>query len=530
MPDTYHWWQCATIYQCYIRSFKDSNGDGIGDLPGLIEQLDYLQWLGVDAIWISPFYPSPMADMGFDITDHTDIDPRFGTFADFDHLITAAHRQNLKVLIDFIPNHTSIMHPWFHAARSSRTDPRHDWYIWHDPATDGGPPTNWRSVFGGTSAWTHDPQTGQYYYHTYLPEQPDLNLRNPAVQNALLNVLRFWLDRGVDGFRVDALRQLIKDNQWRDNPLNPAYEPGSHSRYNALLPVHTTNQPDVYTFVSKMRQVVDTYAERVLIGELYLPIDRLITYYGKNGSGVHLPTNFHLMFCPWYARPIADLIQEYESMLPEQAWPNWIVGNHDQPRVASRVGAEQVRVAAMLLFTLRGTIGMYYGDEIGMQDAPIPPEQVQDPQGQLEPGRGRDSARTPMQWNRSPGAGFTSSVPWLPIPASASNINVAGERDDPGSLLTLYRRLIALRRANLVLTVGDYRALTVQDNLLSFIREYNGQRLQVALNLGNDATTLEPVDRNLRGHLVLSTMLDRKGETVATSLRLRPHEGVIVAW
>ena len=405
------WWQRGVIYQIYPRSFMDSNGDGLGDLPGMLQRLEYLQWLGVDALWLSPIFPSPMADFGYDVADYTAIDPRFGTLADFDRLLAEAHRRQLKVLLDYIPNHTSEQHPWFRAARSSRDHPQRAWYLWHDPAPEGGPPNNWRSVFGG-SAWAWDAVTGQYYYHAYLPEQPDLNWRHPAVQAAMLDVLRFWLDRGVDGFRVDALRQLIKDDQWRDNPPNPAYHP-SQGPYHAVLPLYTADRPEVLDRIALMRRVVDAYEDRVLLGELYLPIDRLMTYYGVDGAGVHLPSNFHLLRVPWQARTIATLIETYEAALPAAGWPNWNLGNHDKPRLASRVGTAQTRVAAMLLLTLRGTPILYYGDELGMCDGVIPPECVQDPWERRVPGLGlgRDPARTPLPWDESPHAGFTTGCP-----------------------------------------------------------------------------------------------------------------------
>ena len=413
------WWQRGVIYQIYLRSFMDSNGDGIGDLPGMLQRLEYLQWLGVDALWLSPIFPSPMADFGYDIADYTDIDPRFGTLADFDRLLAEAHRRQLNVLLDYVPNHTSEQHPWFRAARSSRDHPQRAWYLWHDPAPDGGPPNNWRSVFGG-SAWEWDTATGQYYYHAYLKEQPDLNWRHPAVQAAMLDVLRFWLDRGVDGFRVDALQQRIKDDQWRDNPPNPAYHP-AQGLYHAVLPLYTADRPEVLDLVALMRRVVDTYEARVLLGELYLPIERLMAYYGVNGAGVHLPSNFHLLRAPWQARAIAALIETYEAALPAEGWPNWNLGNHDKPRLASRLGTPQARVAAMRLLTLRGTPMLYYGDELGLCDGVILPECVQDPWEQRVPGLGlgRDPARTPLPWDGSPNAGVTTGTPgclWRPRP------------------------------------------------------------------------------------------------------------------
>src|SRR5919198_758685 len=455
MKEHFRWWQQGVIYQIYPRSFRDSNGDGIGDLAGIISKLDYLQWLGVDAIWISPIFPSPMADFGYDISDYVNIHPLFGTLADFDRLVAAAHPHQLKVILDYVPNHASDLHPWFLESRSSRHSPKRDWYIWRDPAPDGGRPNNWVSVFGG-SAWEWDAGSRQYYYHAYLKEQPDLNWRHAGVQTAMLDVLRFWLDRGVDGFRIDALRQLIKDDLFRDNPPNPAYC-ADQGPYHALLPLYTTDRPEVLDMIAQMRRLVDQYDARLLMGELYLPIERLVAYYGMNGAGVHLPFNFHLILVPWNARQIEALIAAYEAALPPDGWPNWVLGNHDQHRLARRIGSAQARVAAMLLLTLRGTPTLYYGDEIGMPDAVIPPRLVQDPWEKNVPGLGlgRDPERTPMQWDSSPNAGFTTGTPWLPIAADYQTVNVAVERDDPASMLTLYRRLIALRRATPALAVGS---------------------------------------------------------------------------
>ena len=356
------WWKRGIIYQIYPRSFQDQNGDGVGDLAGIARRLDYLSWLGVDAIWISPIYPSPMADFGYDVADYCDVDPLFGSLADFDDLVRAAHARGLKVILDFVPNHTSDRHPWFLESRSSRASPKRDWYIWRD-GRNGGPPNNWVSQFGG-SAWTYDPGTGQHYLHSFLREQPDLNWRNPDVRAAMLDVLTFWLDRGVDGFRVDVIWLLIKDEALRDNPENPGWQP-SQATINRLLQVHNADQPDVHDVIRDMRSLLDRYDERLLIGEIYLPLERLVAYYGKDLSGAHLPFNFQLILTAWKADAIARLIDEYENALPPGGWPNWVLGNHDQPRIAARVGEAQARVAAMLLLTLRGTPTMYYGDEIG---------------------------------------------------------------------------------------------------------------------------------------------------------------------
>jgi alpha-glucosidase len=528
MNETFLWWQHGIIYQVYPRSFMDSSGDGVGDLRGIISKLDYLQWLGIDAIWISPIFPSPMADFGYDVSDYTNIHPLFGILVDFDRLVAEAHRRHLKVILDYVPNHTSDQHPWFIASRSSRHNPKRDWYIWRDPGTAGVPPNNWRSVFGG-GAWEWEAMTSQYYYHAYLKEQPDLNWRHPEVQAAMLDVLRFWLNRGVDGFRVDALRQLIKDDQWRDNPANPAYEP-RQGPYHALLPVYTTDRPEVLEMIALMRQVTEQYDQRLLIGELYLPIERLVAYYGVSGLGVHLPFNFHLILVPWNARQIEALIATYEAALPPGGWPNWVLGNHDQHRLASRIGSAQARVAAMLLLTLRGTPTLYYGDEIGMCDVVIPPEVVQDPWEKNVPGLGlgRDPERTPMQWDSSPNAGFTTGIPWLPIAADSHTINVAAQRADPTSLLTLYRRLIALRRETPALAVGSYTPIRAQGDLLAYLRTYAEQRCLVVLNLGSQPQHLEPYHTELSGQIVLSTHLDRDGETVHGAIDLRSDEAVIV--
>ncbi|MGN6755183.1 MAG: alpha-amylase family glycosyl hydrolase [Thermomicrobiales bacterium] len=530
MSVPYQWWQRGIVYQVYPRSFLDSNGDGIGDLPGITEKLDYLQWLGIDAIWISPIFPSPMADFGYDVADYTGVEPMFGTLADFDTLLAEAHQRGLKVLLDFVPNHTSDQHPWFQEAQSSRANPKRDWYLWRDPAPDGGPPNNWQSLFRG-SAWEYDATTGQYYCHLFLKEQPDLNWRNPAVQRAMFDSLRFWLDRGVDGFRVDVIWLMIKDDQYRDNPSNPEYDPTDpHSP--PVLPVYTADRPEVHDIIAMMRGVLDEYGERVLIGEIYLPVDQLVTYYGAQGQGVNLPFNFHLILSDWNARLIATLIDQYEAALPPGGWPNWVIGNHDQSRIATRVGAAQARVAAMLLLTLRGTPTIYYGDEIGMHDIPIAPEQAQDPVAAIEMagtrGEGRDPERTPMQWSAHANAGFTTGTPWLPIADDYETANVAQEGNDPYSMLTLHHRLIALRRATPALAVGRYQAVQANGDLLAYIREDDGQRYLVVLNLGGQPHHFAP-ETPINGTIVLTTDLDRAAEPVRDALDLRGDEGVVIA-
>jgi alpha-glucosidase len=526
----YLWWQRGIIYQVYPRSFMDANGDGVGDLAGVLSRLDYLGWLGVDALWLSPIYPSPMKDFGYDVADYTGVDPLFGTLADFDRLVQAAHARGLKVVLDFVPNHTSDQHEWFKAARSSRDDAKRDWYLWRDPAPGGGPPNNWLSCFGG-SAWQYDERTGQYYYHAFLPEQPDLNWRNPRVVEAMLGVLRFWLERDVDGFRVDVLWHLVKDPGFPDNPPNAAWRAGMDP-YQALVPVHTTDLPEVHDIVARMRALLDEYRERVLIGEIYLPVERLVKYYGADLQGAHLPFNFQLVQAQWDAAHIARLIEEYERALPEGAWPNWVLGNHDQHRIASRVGRAQARVAAMLLLTLRGTPTLYYGDEIGMRDVAIPPRLVHDPFECNVPGRGlgRDPERTPMQWSAAAQAGFTPGEPWLPLAPDYRDVNVAAQRDDAKSTLTLYRRLIALRRAEPALEVGRFELVETQGEVLAYIRRSRRGESDFLIALNLDArprrVPLRATDRG--GAIALSTHLDRAGEPVGGGIELRGDEGVIV--
>jgi alpha-glucosidase len=530
MKQGYAWWQRGIVYQVYPRSFQDSDGDGVGDLPGITSRLDYLRWLGVDAVWISPVFPSPMADFGYDVSDYCGIHPLFGTLDDFDRLLAEAHGRGLRVILDFVPNHTSHLHPWFLESRASRDSPRRDWYVWRDPAPDGGPPNNWLSNFGGPG-WTLDETTGQYYYHAFLAEQPDLNWRNPEVVEAMLGVLRFWLDRGVDGFRVDVIYHLLEDAEFRDNPRNPAWTPGGNPA-DAVLPVHTVDQDEVHALVARMRRLFDEYGERVLIGEIYLPVERLVRYYGEELGGAHLPFNFQLILARWDARHIARLIDEYEAALPEGGWPNWVLGNHDQHRIATRVGAEQARVAAMLLLTLRGTPTLYYGDEIGMHDVEIPPERVQDPFEKRVPDRGlgRDPERTPMQWDGGPGAGFTTGEPWLPLADDWRVVNVRAERDNPRSTLTLYRRLIELRRGEPALEVGRFEPVAAEGDVLAYVRRARRGESDflVALNLGGRPHVLRRPAGSPRGTVAASTHLDREGETISGDVHLRGNEGLVI--
>jgi len=524
----YLWWQRGVVYQVYPRSYMDASGDGVGDLPGITARLDHLRWLGMDAVWISPIYPSPMADFGYDVSDYRGIHPLFGTMADFDRLLAEAHGRGLKVLLDFVPNHSSDQHPWFTESRSSRDNPKRDWYIWRDPAPGGGPPNNWLSNFGGPG-WTFDERTGQYYYHAFLPQQPDLNWRNPEVVEEMLDVLRFWLERGVDGFRVDVIWHLVKDEEFRDNPPNPNFHEGDNP-FGALDPVYTTDRPEVHDVIARMRALFDEFDERVLIGEIYLPVERLMTYYGPGLKGAHLPFNFQLIHVRWDAAHLAGLVEEYDRAIPEGGWPNWVLGNHDQHRIATRVGAAQARVAAMLLLTLRGTPTVYYGDEIGMHDVPIPPERVQDPFEKNVPGKGlgRDPERTPMQWSAAPNAGFTTGTPWLPVADDYPAVNVEAERDDPASILSLYRRLIALRRAEPALAVGAFGSVRALGDVLAYVRSAGDSHFLVALNLGPTPAVLSRREGDPGGTVVLGTDASREGARIEIDVELAADEGVVI--
>ncbi|GEP03835.1 alpha-amylase family glycosyl hydrolase [Methylobacterium oxalidis] len=520
------WWQTGVIYQIYPRSFQDTNGDGIGDLAGITARLDHLVDLGVDAIWISPIYASPMADFGYDVSDYCGIDPAFGTLADFDALIAAAHARELRVILDYVPNHSSDQHPWFVESRSSRGSSKRDWFVWRDPKPDGSPPNNWLSEFGGP-AWTFDEATGQYYYHAYLKEQPDLNWRNPEVQSAMLDALRFWLKRGVDGFRVDAIHHLFEDEQLRDNPPNPDWQAGM-SPARSVIRAHTMDQPEVHDAIAAMRRVSDAYADRVLIGEAYLPIDRLMAYYGQDLSGFHLPFNFHLLSTPWNPTAIASLIEAYEAALPPGGWPNWVLGNHDRSRLVSRLGAEQARIAALLLLTLRGTPTIYQGEEIGMADVPIPPDCVQDPWEKNVPGLGlgRDPVRTPIPWSQERNWGFTEGEPWLPVESALPGLNVAAQSQDSTSLLSFYRTLLRLRRAEPALSAGDITIVEASDSVLAYERSDTDRRLLVALNFRSEAATVRVGNAT---RILASSYPDLAGTPLqAPSLELRRNEGIVI--
>ena len=498
------WWRHGVIYHIYPRSFSDANGDGVGDLAGITARLDYLNdgtpdSLGVDAIWLSPFYPSPMKDFGYDVADYTGVDPLFGTLEDFDTLVTEAHARGIRVVVDLVPNHTSDQHPWFLESRSSLQSPKRDWYVWADSKPDGQPPNNWMSAFPRAGrAWTFEEPTGQWYLHSFLPEQPDLNWWSPEVRAAMDEVMRFWLDRGVDGFRIDVAHRMAKDPQLRDNPLvamGDEHDPTGQARARRLaemqLELYDEDWPEVHEILRRFRRTLDAYDDRMAVGEVYvLDLRKLARYYGSGRDELHLAHNFVFLHQPWKPEAFRSVVDEYTALLPADAWPAQFLGNHDHSRAASRYdeggnGPARARVGAMMVLTLRGTPFLYYGEELGMLDGEIPPERVVDVDG-------RDPERTPMQWDASPGAGFSlpgggaaPPEPWLPVAASAERINVEVEREDPTSMLSLCRRLIWYRKGSEALRSGSYRSLPdVPESLYAFVREAPEERLLVVLNFG----------------------------------------------
>lgn len=531
MREAHHWWQRGVVYQVYPRSFQDSNGDGIGDLQGILARIDYFAWLGVDAVWLSPIFPSPMADFGYDVSDYTDVHPLFGTLADLDALLAALHARGIRLLLDFVPNHTSSEHPWFIESRASRDSAKRDWYVWRDARPDGSPPNGYMAAFGG-SAWEWDEATRQFYLHLFLKEQPDLDWLNPAVRAAMTDVLRFWFRRGIDGFRIDVISLLGKlipphpapDSSSIDAAI--ADDPATSDR--ARTDQLWGDEPGTHDAVAAIRAVADEFDDRVLVGEVYLPVERLVAYYGTNGGGLHLPFNFQLLSLPWNAAAIVEAIERYEELLPPTAWPNWVLGNHDRPRVASRVGEAQARAAAVLLLTLRGTPTLYYGDELGMPDVPVSREQERDPFGLRAPGQSRDPERTPMRWDGTTAAGFTTGEAWLPVGPRIADINVTAQRDDPHSMLSLHRALLALRRAEPALSVGDYSTVGVEGDVMAYLRSSGADRFLVVLNLGRAAGLPPVAARAFKGVIELTSGLERQGQPFDGGMQIGPDEARVV--
>ena len=488
------WWRGAVIYQIYPRSYADTTGDGVGDLKGIAAHLDHVASLGVDAVWISPFYPSPMKDFGYDVADYCGVDPVFGTLADFDALLDKAHGLGLRIILDQVWSHTSDQHPWFKASRQDRTNAYADWYVWADARADGSPPNNWQSVFGGPG-WTWDARRGQYYQHNFLPEQPQLNGRNPAVQEALLAVGRFWLDRGVDGFRLDAINFMIGDPRLRDNP--PLPPGGKRTRpFDFQDKIHNQSSPDIIAFLTRVRALTDSYGDRFTVAEVggdhaaremqvFTADGRLNSAYG---------------FLYLYAeRLTGDLVRAGTEMwpgMPSEGWPSWTFSNHDAPRAVSRwaEGRDERQLAEMLmllLVSLRGNVFVYYGEELGLPQGKVPFERLVDPEAiaNWPQTLGRDGARTPMPWKAdAPFAGFSSAEPWLPIDARHPAMAVEAQEVDPASMLHATRRLLALRRAHPALKTGTMTVRTTAP-LLVFTREDEGEALLAVFNLGHEAQT-----------------------------------------
>lgn len=531
------WWKRAVFYEIYIRSFQDSNGDGIGDLNGITSRLDYLQDLGVDAVWITPFYPSPQVDFGYDISDHENVDPTYGSLADFDRLIAAAHRRGIKVIIDVVLNHTSDRHPWFEESRRSRSSAYRDWYVWRDGAGDGRPPNNWESAFGGP-AWTYDAATGQWYYHFFYKEQPDVNWRHPAVEERMHCTLAFWLDRGVDGFRLDAVNTLFEDPDLRDNPtlaeprrtITGVYT--QETLYNRRLPEVHDALRRVRTFVAARS------ADALLVSEAYVDtVADLVRFYG-DGDEIHLPFNFFLAQVP--AREAALFRRAVEEV--EQGfggrWPSLVLSNHDIARACDRYGPEAdadavAKLLAMMLLTLRGTPFLYYGEELGLRTHdPVHRDEVRDPVGRTfwPAYKGRDGARRPMPWSGEDGGGFTQGTPWLPLSPDSRQRHVHGQREDPASVLAFYRALLRLRRTHAALQEGAYRTVPAHHDVFAYSRACGDERLVVALNMSN-----APCDAMLEGlgsvpwHVMSSSRADRSGQVDANHLRLGPFEAILLA-
>jgi len=528
------WWRDGIIYQIYPRSFADSNNDGLGDLPGITGKLDYLADLGVDALWLSPIYPSPDKDFGYDVSNYTDIDPRFGSLADFDLLLSEAHQRGIRIVLDLVLNHTSDEHEWFIESRASRDNPKADWYIWSPPCGNekgagkrAGPPNNWQSVFGG-SAWTYVPERDQYYYHMFDPGQPDLNWRNPEVRNAVLKDVRFWLERGVDGFRLDVFNVYFKDEQLRSNPVKPGLRP-----FDRQMHIYDCDQSEMISLMKELRALLDAYPERYAVGETFISTkDKIMLYCGTDK--LHAAFNFEFTWSKFDPAQYAKHILAWEDLHSQyDIWPNYVLGNHDVPRMASRhTGGKldaRLKVLISMLLTLRGTPYLYYGEEIGMRNIPLRRAQIMDPPGKrFWPFyKGRDGYRSPMQWDDSPHAGFSSAQPWLPVHANYHDRNVEDQLADPHSLLNLTRNMIELRRSNSALQRGDFTLLTQQPkDTLAYLRHSAEQTILVALNFKSTTSVLENLPQG-NWNLLYSTARNSVPESIQP-FRLSPYEVLIM--
>ncbi len=487
------WWRDGVFYQIYLRSFFDSNGDGIGDLGGILEHLAHLKGapdsLGVDAVWLSPIHPSLNFDIGYDIVDHEAVDPVYGSLELFDTFVEACHKLGIRVVMDMVMNHTSHEHPWFLEASSSRDNPRRDWYLWADPMPHGRPPNRWKSVFGG-SAWEWHEKTGQYYYHTFLREQPDLNWRNPEVQERMFQTMRFWLDRGVDGFRLDAFNAYIKDNLLRNNPTKLGPRPYDMQRH-----IYDLNRPELMGILRRLRKLVDAYPGTVLIGKpLGADPDMAARYLGNGSDMLHLVFNFDFTERPWHPAHFQRAIRLWDTSVHPGAQPCYVLSNHDVSRHASRFGGGEnsdarAKVAAAMLLTLRGTPFLYAGEEIGLKDTPVPYIELKDPLGKRYWPfyRGRDGCRAPIPWNAGKHGGFTTGEPWLPVTPEYPVRNVEAQKKDPTSVYHFYRKLIALRRQSPALVRGRWLPMIRKPSrVLAYLRECPEQTMLVALNFTSD--------------------------------------------
>lgn len=523
MPSRNQWFGHAVIYQIYIRSFYDSNGDGVGDLPGILKKLDYLcggsESLGIDAIWLTPFYQSPMADFGYDVSDHTSVDPLFGTLGDFKSLLAAAHQRGVKVFVDFIPNHTSAQHDWFTQSRSSRTNDKRDWYIWRDPAPGGGPPNNWLSAFGG-SAWEPDETTGQYYLHSFLAGQPDLNWHNPKVRAAMHRIMRFWLDMGVDGLRVDAVEWLSKDTGLRDDPPNPDYRQDTDIAYHERIHLYSKRGPQLYVYLKDMAAVVAAYPGRFMITEVHThkwsDAAAYLKFYDLVNPRVSAPFNMEGILSPWDAQSFRGFIDAFLASLGPGYVPVWCLGNHDSPRLVSRIGKDAARTAAVLLITLPGTAVIYYGDELGMPDG------IVDGKDPLAGTMSRDPERTPIAWSGNITGGFTTGTPWLHVNPST---NADQQMADQESFLWLYKRLLRLRGRLPALRQGSYRSLAAGPYVFAYVREDAGQKIAILLNFSS--ASADVLDISLNGRILFS-IFGTEGRFVAGQTILAPHDALVV--
>ncbi len=497
------------IYQIYPRSFADADGDGVGDLEGVRQHLDHLAWLGVDAVWLSPFFRSPMADFGYDVADYCDVDPLFGDLGTFDALVTEAHAVGIRIVVDLVPNHTSDQHPWFLAARSSRDDPKRDWYVWRDGGGPDRPPNNWRGAFiEGGPAWTWDPDTEQWYLHQFLPEQPDLNWDNPEVVEAMHDVMRFWLDRGVDGFRIDVVHCIGRD---------PAF-PDDEPPWSDLPHCVSNEDPSTHEHIRGLRRLADSYdGDRVLIGETALPGTKWIAPYYGEGDELHLAFNFGATHTAWDPEVWRRRLERIDELLgPREAWPTWVFSNHDIPRHRTRLGGGEARAraAAVILLAQRGTPFVYAGEELGLEDATVPPDRVVDPGG-------RDGCRAPIPWSVAPPHGW-GPTPWLPFPPEASERSVEVQRADPGSILHLYRRLLEARRHSPALTLGDQEVIAAPAGVLAWRRTApDGDARTVLVNMSAQAVTFD-----IGG--VVEVASDDAGEGTAFAGRLPADTAVIL--